>query len=356
MLVLVAVVLPLNLLHVAKLTKISPLDELMHIDYLERGSAPGFLRMRDTFTPAAMNEIVCRGHPTQTLPVCGDKPYNPEEFSWKGHNLASSHSPWYYVATGLAVLLLRAILPGDSIVTWARALGSVWLLAGFALTLRVGRRVGVEPWSVVPFLIVLALSPSTEHAATIVNPDATSVFAGSLVLLAAVRAVQRVASPIWVFLAALTCMLLDPGNLLAVLAVIGYLVLSGGPTVLERVRLLPHLLGGVVVGEIVNRFLLSWLGVVDDTGNPQEGLFSVAGLTGPMVWGEAALLAMLPPTKGYLFPQLETPGHLMAVAAAAWLVGSGLVVAAAGVTGRRGSLRWASPVSSRSWLADHFSS
>lgn len=326
---LALVVVPLNLFHVQQIATISPLDELMHIDYLVRGSGPGFLRMSDTFTQEAMDEISCRRHPTQPLPPCGARPYDPEQYSWKGHNLASSHSPHYYVLTGVAARVLRAVLPGDSIVTWARVLGSAWLLAGLALILACARRLSVSPWATVPFLAVLALSPATQHAATTVNPDATSVFAGGVVLYTTLRALQRDGPGWFVLGSSVVAMLLDPGNLLAILAALGTVLFVSGPHLRDRLRLVPPLVGGVLVGEVANRALLAWLGVADYTGNPQDVLFSISGLTGPMVWGESSLLAMVPPTKGYLFPPLETNGHLVAVAFATLAAVAAVVAVAA---------------------------
>ena len=309
---------------------ISPLDELMHIDYLLRGAGPGFLRMSDRFSQEAMDEISCRRHPSQPLPACGARPYRPEDYSWEGRNLASSHSPYYYVATGVVARGLRAVLPGDSIVTWARALGSVWLVAGLALILASARRLAVSDWAVVPFLAVLALSPSTQHAATTVNPDATSVFAGGLVLLATLRALQRDGSA-WVVLgASLVAMLLDPGNLLVILAAAAVATVAAGHTLRERVGIVAPLAVGAVAAETANRLLVRALGAVDYTGNPQDVLFSIDGIKGPMLWGEGTLFAMLPPTKGYLFPEMATDAHVVAVAAATALAAAAIVAVGLG--------------------------
>jgi len=327
-LVLIALVLPINLLHVERIRTISPLDELMHIDYLIRASKPGFLRMSDVFTQEAMDEIACRRHPTQALPPCGQRPYVPEQFSWKGHNLASSHSPYYYMITGVLARPLRALLPGDSLVTWGRVLGSVWLLAGFWVTLLAGRRLGVPEWTLAPFLALLALSPSTQHAATTINPDATCVLAGAIVLLAVVRAEERSCSVLWVPAAALAALLLDPGNVLIVLTMLLFALFVARSRRRLAAALIFLLLVAVVVSEAAGRILIHLLGTVDYTGNPQDTLFSVSGLAGPNYWSESALFAMVPPTKGYLFPQLSTPAHITAAAAATLTATVGMVAGA----------------------------
>ncbi len=328
MVVVATIVVPINLLHVARVETISPLDELMHIDYLLRASAPGLQRMSDVFSQEAMHEIACRGHPTDRLPPCGRVPYEPAEFSWEGRNLASGHSPYYYTATGVVARPLRVLLPGDSLVSWARAIGSAWLLAGLGLILAAARRLGVNPWAVVPMLILLSLSPSTQHAATTVNPDATAVFAGGLVLLAAVRVIEQSAHWVWGLLAAVFAVLLDPGNLLIVLAMALFGLTASSTPRRSRLVLALALLGGATVAEVANRAFVRLLGVVDYAGNPQETLFAVDALTGPMTWGESALFAMVPPTKGYMFPVLATPAHNVASTAAILLATVGIVACA----------------------------
>lgn len=329
-LVLVAFVVPTNLLHVARVANISPIDELMHIDYLIRASAPGFQRMSDQFSQEAMHEIACRRHPTDPFPACGDRPYVPEDFYWKGRNVASTHSPYYYLATGPPARVLRAVLPGESIVTWARVLGSVWLLGGMWLILKAGSRLGISAWSSVSALAVLALSPAVQHAATTVNPDATAVFAGGFVFLSAVRALDGSVS-IWLLaVASAVAYLLDPGNLVAV-AGVSLLVLVGGLRTLPIRRTATLVFGlamGFAVATVAQMVLFNWLGVVDYAGSPQSSMFGVSSLTGPMIWGRNTILAMLPPTQGYVFPALDTPAHGLAVAAALTLTTAAVVIAA----------------------------
>lgn len=329
-LVLVAFVVPTNLLHVARVATISPIDELMHIDYLIRASAPGFQRMSDQFSQEAMHEIACRRHPTDPLPACGDRPYVAEDFYWKGRNVASTHSPYYYVATGVPARMLRAVLPGESIVTWARVLGSVWLLGGMWLILQASTRLGFSPWSSVSALAVLALSPATQHAATTVNPDATAVLAGGFLFVAAVRALDGSAG-IWLLaVASAVAYLLDPGNLVAV-AGASLLVLVGGSrtrTVRQTASLVLGLAMGFVFATVAQMVMLNWLGVVDYAGSPQSSMFGVSSLTGPMIWGRNTLLAMLPPTQGYVFPALDTPAHGVGVAVALVVTTAAVVTAA----------------------------
>jgi hypothetical protein len=328
MLVLAAIVLPVNLFHVSKVATISPIDEMMHIDYFIRASGPAWQRTSDVFSQEALDEIACRGHPTDTLPACGERPYPPDQFYWEGRNVASTHSPWYYLVTGVMSRPLAAALPGDSLVTWGRALGSAWLLVGLGLLFASGRRLGLQPWAIVPGLALIALSPAVQHAATTINPDATAILAGGLLTLVVVRTHQG-SMPMWAPIpATFVCVSLDPGNILAVIAASLWLLASAPSSSLRRVSwCLVGMALGVVLAMAAQRGLLIALDARDFAGSPQDRVFTVDGLPGPLVWGEATLLAMMPPTRGYVFPALSTPAHTVAMAVALLVTIAGVVAA-----------------------------
>jgi hypothetical protein len=127
----------------------------------------------------------------------------------------------------------------------------------------------------------------------------------------------------------MVAVLLDPGNLLAVMAMVGFVAFEFRQRWLPRAALIAALGTGFLLAQVLTESLVRILGVVDYAGNPQDVLFSVKGLAGPMVWGETALFAMLPPTKGYLFPTLSGPAHIVAAVAGTTLATAGIVGAAA---------------------------
>jgi hypothetical protein len=108
------------------------------------------------------------------------------------------------------------------LVTWARILGSAWLLVGFYFLLRIGEMLGVWRTMLVVALIFVAATPALLHADTIVNPDATALPSGAAVLFAAL-AWERRGKGLWlVGLAALLGSALGPKNSIAVILVLAY--------------------------------------------------------------------------------------------------------------------------------------
>src|SRR5688572_16524706 len=185
MLVLAALVTVLNLVHVNKYTVISPFDEYAHIDSMIRGSDGQVLvQPDDQLTQETLQEVACRDSEEVEFPRCGAERYDPTDFTYKGYNQATSHSPYYYVITGLAARVLRAPPPTDSLVTWARVLGTAWLLLGFYFALRAADLLGLPHLPVALALLMFAAVPPVIHATNTVNPDATGVVSGAAALLA----------------------------------------------------------------------------------------------------------------------------------------------------------------------------
>jgi hypothetical protein len=112
--------------------------------------------------------------------------------------------------------------PNDSLATWARLLGSVWLLVGWYLVLRIGDLLRVNRRMLTVALVFLSGTAALLHASTIVNPDQTAVPSGAAVLLAALAWEKRGKGIVWVALAALVGAALDPTNAIAILAVFVY--------------------------------------------------------------------------------------------------------------------------------------
>src|SRR5580698_1788990 len=102
---LLLVVIPIFLvsLHVRVYTKLSPIDELQHIDYMFRspGLHPVIAGTQDS--APAMREEVCRGiDAVFTLSPCSSKKLVPSEFQDQGYDTAYIHPPTYYDITWVA--------------------------------------------------------------------------------------------------------------------------------------------------------------------------------------------------------------------------------------------------------------
>ena len=219
-------------LQVHAYTRLSPIDELQHIDSLYK--APAAPAPGDRVGQEAMRQQDCRGvdapgfEPGSVPAACGS--FDPANYQEKGYNTAAANTPIYYTATRGLAEVVQAATPADDLVTAARLAGGLWLGLGIALTYVAGRRRGVGR---APMLVVgalLAAAPGLQFPSGTITPDGWGLLVGALLLLAVTwwedapsgrRAALLVAVAVVVTLVKMT-------NLVGVAAVAFYLLLSSG--------------------------------------------------------------------------------------------------------------------------------
>jgi hypothetical protein len=191
-------------LHVRSYTTLSPLDELQHLDYLERASHLRLTRQGDLVGEVAMREQACRtiDSPGFVSPPCNHPDLTPQMFQEGGINTAATHPPTYYFLTGVAARAAVA-LPGlDSFLGAGRLVGAAWVASGIACCYLLARRFRASPAASAGASLLLMTTPAVMHAGATVTNDAPSLLASGLVCLAAVSARAR-RSSVWWFAA--TC-------------------------------------------------------------------------------------------------------------------------------------------------------
>ncbi len=188
-----AVVVAIVLLQVRDHPKLSRVDELQHFDYALKAPSAG-VRIGEQYGHEAMRVVACRGIDlpewapgTPRLSECGDPRPDPTRSHTNGYNTAHLHTPVYYSATALAgEVVLR--LPGiDSSLVAYRMVGAVWLAAGLALVWYALGMVKVGVWGRAAVVGLFGVSPIVVHASAMLNPDATAILGGGLVLVALLK-------------------------------------------------------------------------------------------------------------------------------------------------------------------------
>lgn len=182
-LVLVAVAFVMVFLHVHLYTKVGPIDELQHIDYLYK--SPAVVAPGDRVGQDAMREEACRGidYPDFPLPACSlTTKYSALDFQEKGYNTASANTPFYYSVTHLVAAVLQRVTGLGSLVTAGRLVGGLWLGAGLVIAYLAGRRLGAGRWPLAFLLVTIACVPAVVYPSSTISPDAASFAAGAGVL------------------------------------------------------------------------------------------------------------------------------------------------------------------------------
>jgi len=182
-LLLVAVPMLLVPLHVRAYTKLSPIDELEHIDYMFRSPGVHPVIAGTKLVEPAMREEACRGldsiYPT---PPCSTKNLKVSVFQDQGYDTAYIHPPTYYDITWAAGEVVKHATGTKSWVTAWRLVGALWLAAGLVLTYAAGLRLGAKRLPLVGLLVLLASAPSILQTNSTVTPDAASTLIGAAVL------------------------------------------------------------------------------------------------------------------------------------------------------------------------------
>jgi hypothetical protein len=332
MLLLAVLLGSLHVLHLRAAVPLSKVDELVHLDYLIRAAEPrAVLDETDSLAPETMREAACRRSYAQRFPPCGRPHYDPASFTWEGYNPSASHPPLYYLATGLTARALRVPFGGVTYATWGRLLGLAWVLAGCYLALRVGETFEVPRRVLVAVIVMVAAAPAQLAASTMVNPDASALFAGALVVFAAVQ-VDREAWRWWAMpLCSFIALALDPTNAVAVIAALGYLALrmvaDAGPGRRPRLWAAASGAGGAIVSVLAWQVLFRVASTARDmTGSPGAAVYAVESLPARLVVGADALFSMfMPLTTGFEAPVMKTEAVALLTRAVALVLVGGLV-------------------------------
>lgn len=167
-------------------TRLSPIDELSHLDYMFR--SPTVLAPGDKVEQEAMHEQACRGVAAEGFdPIkCDPKTvYDADIYQESGYNTAATNTPIYYATTRAVAEVIRLLTPTDSLFVSGRLANGVWLALGLALTYLAGRRADLGPAPLLAVLALLPASPAVLYPSTTVTPDAMGLAAGAMVVLAA---------------------------------------------------------------------------------------------------------------------------------------------------------------------------
>jgi hypothetical protein len=329
MLLLVAVVLVLNIPTLRSVSKVSVVDEREHLDFMLRGSHGRIGHTGQVFTQESLRELCSRGSELFAWPPCKPGRLDPLDYApeTRGRNIAAQDPP-YYLVTGLTARSLRAVTPGwESLVTWGRVLGSVWLLLGMYLVLRLGDLLDLDRKLLVAALILVAAIPAQLQASTAVNPDSMAFLAGAAILLTGLAWERGRVNLAWFVVVSALAIWLDRANAVALVIVLAYLAFRGWVTRREAQAAVPSLhhrvAAGIAVAITVIGVVGTWQAVERRTRpeasaelRPESGRMLPPRLTPDYksslpikdILGAESLFGMLPPVRDVAPPHARDTG------------------------------------------------
>lgn len=170
--------------HIARYTQFSPIDELRHVDYAMRASSFHAPRLGDVLSQDAMREEACRGLdlPWEDQP-CNTKKFAPLHFRDLGYQTATAHPPTYYLGAGWFARAAEGLGLSNSFIDPARVFSALLFAAGLMVAFAAGRLAGIRGAPLLAALTFVPVMPAALHASSTVNPDATAILVGAVVML-----------------------------------------------------------------------------------------------------------------------------------------------------------------------------
>ncbi|MDZ7675217.1 MAG: hypothetical protein U5K30_09140 [Acidimicrobiales bacterium] len=166
--------------------ELSPLDEVAHLDYLDRAADWSYPRMGDRVSTEIATLAKCRSLQTQQgRPVCQqeDVHVEPDDVVPDGYSYQAQHPPLYYW-TSAAAERITSLGPADNLITSGRLTGAFWLSAGSLCLYFALRRLGVGLVVSCAACALLIAAPGILASTSKITNDATSLLAGAGLLLA----------------------------------------------------------------------------------------------------------------------------------------------------------------------------
>ena len=204
--------------------RLSPIDEMQHVDYLYKSQDGHVVGFGELVGQDAMRETACRGidFPV-TLPSCDDASFRPEDFPEGGYDTAAIHPPTYYLISGGVGRLLIKIGLVDSLVTGGRLAGILWVGAAMILMWACLGEFDISRLTRSSLLITFVTAPVILYEAAIINPDVTAAAIGAAILLSVLAWERRRVPLIVPGLVAGGAILMKSTHMLAVIAMLIYL-------------------------------------------------------------------------------------------------------------------------------------
>lgn len=204
----------------------SPIDEWVYTDYLDKLPEQGILYQGEEIGDEALERMACDGVLLYGPmgPDCGDDYSDLSEFPFEGITSADAYTPAYFGVTRVVGDAIAFVTGVDQLTGW-RLTGSLWLAATMIVFWLLLRRWEVPSLATLGLGIALIASPFGWWTYTWVSTDAPSFLAGALLLLLASRFAAGIGSGWWIVLVGAVALVFKTTNVLAVCLAALYLLI-----------------------------------------------------------------------------------------------------------------------------------
>lgn len=189
------VLLPIALItvHAHVNPRFSLQDEWAEFDYVDRIGMGEIPRLGEFLLPSTLRAMACQrvAYPGIDWPSCDSPTLTPKQFGVHAYQYEAQQPPTYYAVTAVLRWIPHHLLGVRSLLTATRLTGIFWLVAGLLLLWGAGALMKIRPSRLAIGVLLLGCSPWVLYESSIVNNNASGVFAGSLLAFVAALAWRR---------------------------------------------------------------------------------------------------------------------------------------------------------------------
>jgi hypothetical protein len=200
--VLVIASLAVGIVHAPNHTSLSPVDELVYVDYFAKVGDEFAVHRGEELGDLARDTLDCEGQRSiviEPLPDCLTDPVRPDlDYPAAAVNYANVHTPLYFAIT--KVVAQPLVWLGVDLIDAGRFVGAIWLAAASVFLYLALRRLKIPRLPAVGAGLLMIGSLPAYWYNTYLSPDATAYLSGALLLYLAIRALQE-SRGYWMFVA-----------------------------------------------------------------------------------------------------------------------------------------------------------
>lgn len=206
----------------------SPYDEWVYYDYITKVPTEGFVRQGEAIGAPALEAMACdgdtfgpRGEPCTGPNGTYDR---PSLYPQQGLTTADLYTPAYFAPTWAAAKVIQ-FATGMSLLTAARLVGSLWLVAGLIMLYLLCREFKLSKVLTLGLGLGVIGQIWAHYAFSYISTDAPSLVAGSTIAFLGARFVKTGRYAGWLVAASIAGTLLKVTNIFAVGVVVVTLVI-----------------------------------------------------------------------------------------------------------------------------------
>ena len=206
--------------------QMSPVDEWVYIDYLDKLPTQGIVHRGEDIGPSALEQMACSGIKVYGPmgPPCGsDYEAQIRDFPYDGQTSADLYTPIYFAITWIVGGAIHMATGTDLLTSW-RLTGALWQGLSMILVFLLFRMWRVGPIATLALGFAVIASPFSWWTYSYVNTDAPSFALGVMLLLAATKFIRGEWSGWWIVALSALAIAIKATNILAICVVGLYLV------------------------------------------------------------------------------------------------------------------------------------